>query len=60
LIFSAAASSSIVTDAELEEIIRPACSNEALPTSHTVIEYRITDPKAPESATIDDGAGKAE
>ncbi len=54
MIFSAAANSSIVTYAEPEEIIRAARSNGALSISHTVIEYRIIDPKAPESAAIDD------
>jgi len=54
LIFSTAANSSIVTYTELEEIIRAARSNGALSISHTVIEYRIIDPKAPESAAIDD------
>ncbi len=43
-----------MTYTELEEIIRTARSNGALPISHAVIEYRIIDPKAPESAAIDD------
>ena len=49
-----------MSDAELEEVIRTARRSGALPTSHTVIERRIVDPKNPVRPVIDGDASEAD
>jgi hypothetical protein len=49
-----------MTDEELTDIIRNARTTGALPTSHTVVEWRIVDPKAPARPIIDGDASEGE
>ena len=48
-----------MSDAELEAIIHAARKSGTLPTSHTVIERRIVDPKNPVRPIIDGDASEA-
>jgi hypothetical protein len=49
-----------MTDAELEAIIHAARKSGSLPTSHTVIERRIIDPKSQLRPVIDGDASEAD